>query len=79
MAIAIEIIGWISTLVFLLSIIVPQREHLHAMGILSSVTTGIYAYSYGATAIWVKWFIAFFFHSYMWYKLSFPPTTKAAA
>ncbi len=65
----IEIIGWISTGVFLISILAPQRGHLHALGILASITTGIYAYSYGATAIWVKWLIAFFFHSYMWYKI----------
>lgn len=68
MKIFIEIIGWLSTLVFLLSIIAPQRKHLHSMGVFTSVTTGIYAYTYGATAIWVKWAIAFFFHSYMWYK-----------
>lgn len=64
----IEIIGWISTGLFLFSILVPQRKHLHLMGILASVTTGIYGYYYSATAIWVKWLIAFFFHAYMWYK-----------
>ncbi len=66
--ILIEIIGWTSTAVFLISIVVPQRAHLHAMGVFASVTTGIYAYAHGATAIWVKWVIAFFFHVYMWYK-----------
>lgn len=64
----IEIIGWISTSLFLFSIVVPQRVHLHLIGILAAVTTGIYGFYYGATAIWVKWLIAFFFHSYMWYK-----------
>lgn len=67
--IVIEIIGWISTGLFLFSIVVPQRIHLHSMGVFASITTGIYAYSYGATAIWVKWLIALFFHSYMWYKI----------
>lgn len=64
----IEIIGWTSTTLFLFSIIVPQRKHLHLMGVMAAITTGIYGYYYGATAIWVKWLIAFFFHSYMWYK-----------
>lgn len=68
--IVIETIGWISTLLFLVSILAPNRVHLHILGIFASVTTGIYAYSHGATAIWVKWVIAFFFHSYMWYKVS---------
>ena len=67
--IVIEIIGWTSTLVFLVSIVMPQRKHLHALGIFTAVTTGIYAYSHDATAIWVKWAIAFFFHSYMFCKV----------
>lgn len=67
--IIIESIGWISTLTFLISIVVPQRQRLHEFGIFTSVTTGIYAYAHGATAIWVKWLIAFFFHLYMWIKL----------
>jgi len=65
----IELIGWISTATFLVSIILPQRVRLHELGMFTSVTTGIYAYSHGATAIWVKWLIAFFFHGYMWWKL----------
>ena len=68
-AIGIEIVGWISTGLFLFSIVIPQRIHLHILGLLTAVTTGIYAYYHGATAIWVKWVIAFFFHCYMWYKL----------
>jgi hypothetical protein len=67
--IGIEIIGWISTLTFLISIVLPQRIRLHEWGMLTSVATGIYAYAHGATAIWVKWIIAFFFHAYMWRKL----------
>ncbi len=67
--ILIEIIGWLSTLLFLISIIVPNRIQLHSMGIFTSITTGIYSYYYGATAIWVKWVIAFFFHTYMWLKM----------
>ena len=63
-----EIIGWISTLLFLISIIVPNRVHLHWLGIFTSITTGIYAYYHGATAIWVKWVIALFFHAYMIWK-----------
>lgn len=42
---------------------------LHEWGMFTSVTTGIYAYHHGATAIWVKWAIAFFFHLSMWRKL----------
>lgn len=64
----VELVGWSSTLLFLISIVVPQRIQLHQLGILASITTGWYAYSHGATAIWVKWFIAFFFHSYMLVK-----------
>jgi hypothetical protein len=67
--ISIEAIGWISTITFLVSIVVPNRANLHSLGIFTSVTTGIYAYAHGATAIWVKWLIAFFFHSYMVWKL----------
>ncbi|NJL24046.1 MAG: hypothetical protein HC902_01910 [Calothrix sp. SM1_5_4] len=65
----IEGIGWISTITFLVSIILPKRMGLHSWGMFTSITTGIYAYSHGATAIWVKWVIAFFFHGYMWIKL----------
>jgi hypothetical protein len=70
LAIFIETVGWISTGTFLLSIILPQRVRLHQWGVLTAVTTGFYAYEHGATAIWVKWFVAFFFHLYMWRKLS---------
>lgn len=69
--IIIEIIGWMSTALFLVSIIVPQRSHLHLMGVFTAVLTGIYGYAHGATAIWVKWLIAFFFHGYMCYKIYF--------
>jgi hypothetical protein len=61
----IEIIGWLSTVAFLISIIVPSRIRLHQLGVFTSITTGIYAYSHGATAIWVKWVIALFFHLYI--------------
>lgn len=66
----IEGVGWISTATFLMSIVLPQRVHLHQWGIFTSITTGIYAYAHGATAIWVKWVIALFFHTYMWYRLA---------
>lgn len=65
----IECVGWFSTLTFLVSIVLPQRIRLHEWGMLTSVTTGVYAYAHGATAIWVKWFIALFFHLYMWQKI----------
>jgi hypothetical protein len=64
-----ECIGWLSTLTFLISIVLPQRLKLHEWGICTSITTGVYAYYHGATAIWVKWVIALFFHLYMWRKL----------
>ena len=67
--IIVEIIGWTSTLTFLISIVMPQRVHLHALGIFTAVTTAFYAYAHDATAIWVKWVIAFFFHSYMLLKI----------
>ncbi len=67
--IIIECIGWVSTITFLISILLPQRKHLHQWGMFTAITTGIYAYAHGATAIWVKWFIAFFFHMYVWLKL----------
>lgn len=67
--ILIEVIGWISTFAFLFSIFVPQRINLHWLGIFTSITTGIYGYAHGATAIWVKWLIAFFFHGYMIWKI----------
>lgn len=73
--ITIEAIGWISTIAFLVSIVVPSRINLHWLGIFTSITTGIYGYAHGATAIWVKWVIAFFFHAYMIYKLKKKATT----
>jgi hypothetical protein len=69
-SIVVEIIGWLSTTSFLVSIVVPKRKHLHYLGIFASITTGFYAYQHGATAIWVKWFIAFFFHAWMIRKIS---------
>jgi len=68
--IIIETIGWISTGAFLVSIVMPRRAHLHALGLFTAVTTAIYAYAHDATAIWVKWVIAFGFHAYMWYRTS---------
>ena len=68
--IAIELVGWISTAIFLLSIVVSDRIRLHQLGIFAALTTGAYAYYHGATAIWVKWAMAFFFHLYMIWKLS---------
>lgn len=67
--IAVEVIGWFSTFVFLFSIISPKRVRMHEWGLVTSVSTGIYSYAHGATAIWVKWSIAFFFHLYMIYKI----------
>jgi uncharacterized protein with PQ loop repeat len=61
-----EVVGWISTAAFLLSIVLPQRIKLHQWGVFTSITTGYYAFEHGATAIWVKWLIALFFHLYMW-------------
>jgi len=66
---AFEAIGWISTTTFLVSIVLPKRMALHSWGIFTAITTGIYAFHHGATAIWVKWAIAFFFHGYMWLKI----------
>lgn len=65
----VEAIGWISTFAFLFSIVVPKRERLHQLGVFAAITTGVYAFAHGATAIWVKWVIAFFFHAYMIYKI----------
>jgi hypothetical protein len=67
--VAIEAVGWLSTALFLVSIVLPNRVHLHVLGILTAITTGFYAHAHGATAIWVKWLIAFFFHVYMWLRL----------
>ena len=76
---AIEVIGWISTILFLLSILAPKRVHLHALGMLTSITTGVYAYAHDATAIWVKWTIALFINAYMWNRerQAASPETKA--
>ncbi len=74
--ILIECIGWISTATFLISIILPQRVRLHQLGVFTAITTGIYAYAHDATAIWVKWLIAFFFHFYMWIKINKEKTEK---
>ena len=65
----IEGIGWFSTGLFLFSILMPQRAHMHALGVITALTTGYYAYMHDATAIWVKWLIALFFHGYMFFKI----------
>jgi hypothetical protein len=75
----IEAIGWISTALFLLSIVIRQRVHLHVLGVFTAVTTGVYAYAHDATAIWVKWIIALFFHAYMWVKLTREEKARAKA
>lgn len=74
----IEATGWLSTILFLISIIVPNRTHLHYLGVLAAITTGIYAYHHNATAIWVKWIIAFFFHLFMIFKTKSAQKTAAA-
>jgi hypothetical protein len=68
--VGVECIGWISTLTFLISIVIPRRVRLHEWGMFTSVTTGVYAFYHGATAIWVKWLVAFFVHFYMRIKFS---------
>ena len=73
--IMMEIIGWISTAAFLVSIVIPNRVQLHQLGVFTSITTGIYAYHHGATAIWVKWAIALVFHGYMIWKLRAQPAS----
>jgi hypothetical protein len=73
----VEFIGWLSTGLFLLSIVIPQRKHLHALGVVTSITTGFYAFQHGATAIWVKWVIALFFHLFMWVRLAKRATIDA--
>lgn len=78
-SIAIEAVGWFSTAAFLISIVLPRRIHLHEWGMLTSVTTGFYAYQHGATAIWVKWLVAFFFHGFIWWKLKFPVKAGGAS
>ena len=75
----IEGIGWLSTTSFLISIVLPKRQHLHQLGSFTAVTTGIYAFAHGATAIWVKWLIAFFFNAYMWRKSVKAETRSAEA
>jgi hypothetical protein len=67
--ILIETVGWLSTLLFLISIIEPSRIRLHEWGMLTSIATGIYGYAHGATAIWIKWILAFFFHFHMLLKI----------
>lgn len=71
----IETVGWISTGLFLVSIVVPNRDRLHQLGVLASITTGVYAFAHGATAIWIKWIIALFFHLYMLYRLQIHRTS----
>jgi hypothetical protein len=68
--IIIETIGWISTATFLISIVHSDRLKLHKLGMFASVTTGLYGYAHGATAIWVKWILALFFHGYMYWKIT---------
>jgi hypothetical protein len=72
-SVVIECIGWASTISFLYSILIPNRLNLHKLGIFTSITTTIYAYSHDATAIWVKWVIAFGFHIYMIWKIKRSP------
>jgi hypothetical protein len=49
------------------------------LGVFTAVTTGVYAYAHDATAIWVKWIIALFFHAYMWVKLTREEKARAKA
>lgn len=74
--ILIEVIGWLSTVTFLFSILLPRRMSLHGWGMFTAVSTGIYSYAHGATAIWVNWVIAFFFHAYMWKKIKQTSTSN---
>lgn len=77
--VVVEVIGWISTATFLVSIVLPSRARLHEFGVFTAVTTGIYGFAHGATAIWVKWVIAFFFHGYMVWKIRTGRTTPDTA
>jgi hypothetical protein len=37
----IEAVGWTSTAMFLLSILLPQRKHLHSLGVMNSINFSI--------------------------------------
>jgi len=44
--VVIESIGWLSTALFLISIVMPRRMHMHILGPFTSITTCIYAFTH---------------------------------
>ena len=51
----IETIGWISTILNLISILTPSRRNLHLIGFFAAMATFVYAVGINAWPLSVKW------------------------
>lgn len=53
----VEIIGWISTVLFVLSFVVKDRVTLHGLGAVACVFKLIYSYHHQVWPLFVNWVI----------------------
>jgi len=51
----VELIGWISTVLNLISILTPNRRNLHLIGFFAATATFVYAVGINAQPLIVKW------------------------
>ena len=62
----IEIIGWISTCLFISSFLVRKRSLLHSLGFAACIFKMIYSYHYHVWPLFVNWVLLFFIELYQW-------------
>lgn len=65
--IALEVIGWSATALFVSSFLVKKRSLLHFLGFTACILKMIYSYEYHVWPLFANWVILFFIDIYQWY------------
>lgn len=72
MALAIEIIGWLSTIIFVASFMVKDRATLHLLGFVACIFKLVYSYQHAVWPLFVNWVILLFVQAYQFYAHRYP-------
>ncbi|MCX6131443.1 MAG: hypothetical protein NTX25_20565 [Proteobacteria bacterium] len=68
MAILLEVIGWLSTLILVASYLMRDRRHLHSITLVACVFKAIYSYNYQVWPLFTNWVILFFVQIWQIYR-----------
>lgn len=66
--IAIEVIGWTSTTLFISSFLVSKRSLLHGLGFAACIFKIIYSYHYHVWPLFVNWVLLLGIELYQYYN-----------